>query len=261
MNIKDKVVLITGASSGIGYVVAGILACKGAKLSLLARRLEPMNELAGRYKQVNTEIMTLQADVTDRNSIQKAIDKTIGRFGGLDVIINNAGIGYFGKLESMEMTEFEKVVNTNIYGLLNVTQLAIPHLKKTKGMIVNISSGLSKRALPFLSAYGGTKSLVDSLSDGLRMELRKYGVKVLNYCPPETDTEFSRNALRDAKGMNDGGGRKMAKTQDVSARIVRAIECEKREVVEGKFLKIMNFFAPKFLDSLFYKVMVERLDK
>ena len=259
MIIKDKVILVTGASGGIGRAVARILAGRGAKLSLVARSLEPMQGLASELKEANPEIIAIRADVTKRAEVEIAVSSTIERFGGLDIIVNNAGIAYFGRLESMKMSDFEKIVAVNIFGLLNVTQASLPHLKKAKGMIVNISSGLSKRALPFLSAYGGTKSLVDALSDGFRMELKDYGIRVLNYCPPETDTDFARNALRESGGVETGSGRKIARVDDVSRRIVSAIIREKREVVEGKFLKIMNFFAPTLLDILFYNVMVKKM--
>ena len=122
-------------------------------------------------------------------------------------------------------------------------------------MIVNISSGLSKRALPYLSVYGGTKAMLDQISDGLRMELRDTGIRVLSYGPPATDTPFLDVSSTDERSQMSSFI-KLAKPQDVGARIVKGIEGDGREVNEGGFLKVMNFFAPRVLDNMFYKSMV-----
>jgi short-subunit dehydrogenase len=106
-----------------------------------------------------------------------------------------------------------------------------------------------------------TVAEVDALSDGMRLELKKYGIKVLNYCPPETETEFFAKTIHDPQMDPNAHPRKMAKPEDVAGRIVEAIVAEKREVVEGRFLQIMNFFAPKLLDKMFYKGMVLKLGR
>lgn len=262
MDVRDKVVIISGASSGIGKALARILSAKGAKVVLLARRIERLMELESELKAAKHEALAVMADITDKDQVAKAVRLTLENFGRIDLVINNAGVGYFGTLEKLPLEEFDRLVKTNVYGMLHLSQCAIPDLKKTQGMIVNISSGLSKRALPFLSAYSSTKSMIDALSDGMRLELRKYGVKVLNYCPPETNTELFE-VTKNEPGLDtrQSGHRKKAQAEDVAARIVDAIIAEKREVVEGKFLQIMNLFAPKALDNMFYKGMVQKLIK
>lgn len=260
MELKGKVVLITGASSGIGKTVAKIISARGAKVALLARRQEKLSQLVDSLGD-NGEALAVPVDVTDRDEVFTAVQKAHDHFGKLDIIINSAGLGHFGPIENLTPAELDGVVKTNIYGLLNVTQAAIPYLKESQGMIVNISSGLSKRALPFLAVYAGTKSMVDALSDGMRLELRKYGIKVINYCPPETETEFADKSLKGA-GLNPGTmKRKLARVEDVAQDIVKAIVAEKREVVNGKALKVMNFLAPKMLDNIFYKAMVLKMLK
>jgi short-subunit dehydrogenase len=259
MELRGKVVLITGASSGIGRELARALARRGAKLALAARRAERLAELAS---ELGPDTLAVPADVTDRDALASAVAAAVARFGRLDVLVNNAGVAYFGTLAAMPVSEMERILRTNVLGLLNGVQLAVPELKKTQGLVVNISSSLSKRALPFLSFYSGTKSMVDALSDGMRMELRKYGVRVLNYCPPETETEFGGATVHEP-GLSMGEApRKLASAADVAERIARAMEAGKREVVDGgKSLKVMNFLAPKVLDNLFYKVMVLRMLK
>lgn len=263
MDVTNKVIIISGASSGIGKSLAQLLSGKNAKVVLLARREEKLMEIEAELKAAKHEVIVVKTDVTDKAQVANAVKLTLEAFGQIDVVINNAGVGYFGTIEKLPIEEFDRLVKTNVYGMLYLNQSAIPSLKKTQGMIVNISSGLSKRALPFLSAYSSTKSMVDALSDGMRLELRRYGVKVLNYCPPETDTEIFENTHNEAGLESDQAGhhRKKAKVQDVALRIVSAIVAEKREVVEGKFLHIMNFFVPKLLDSMFYKGMVQKILK
>lgn len=174
MDLKDKVILITGASSGIGKTVAEIVSARGAIVALLARRQEKLDELVDKIG-AKSNTLAIPVDITDREAVFSAVQKANNHFGRLDIIINSAGLGHFGPIENLTPAELDGVVQTNIYGMLNVTQASIPFLKQSQGMIVNISSGLSKRALPFLAVYAGTKSMVDALSDGMRMELRKYG--------------------------------------------------------------------------------------
>ncbi|MDA8441751.1 MAG: SDR family NAD(P)-dependent oxidoreductase [Peptococcaceae bacterium] len=261
MDIKGKVCLITGASSGIGKALAQALSAHGAKLALLARREQELQKLADQLGALNPDILLVPTDVTDRSQVEAAVTKVFNHFGQIDLLVNNAGLGYFGSLEKMSMDDFDQVIKTNIYGLLHMSQAAIPYLKRSHGIILNISSGLSKRSLPYLSAYGGTKSMVDALSDGMRLELKPYGIRVLNYCPPETDTEFHRNSRRQVSMEMGGGTRKMAKVETVVASILKVIASEQREKVEGHFLHVMNFFAPKMLDTMFYKGMVQKLHK
>jgi len=200
--------------------------------------------------------------ITDRDQVYHAVQATVETFGQIDVVIHNAGIGYFGTVEHLPMDEFHRLIDTNVYGMLHLTQCTIPYLKETQGTIVHVSSVLSKRVLPFLSAYASTKSMVNALADGLRQELQGSNVHVLTYCAPETETEFHA-VTRYESGLDasQGGPRKKAAPHDVAARIVQAIVDDKREVVEGKVLEIMNLMAPKFLDNIFYKHMVQKILK
>ena len=263
MDLRNKVIMISGASSGIGKSLAQLLSTKSAKVVLLARRGERLMEIEAELKAAKHEVLVVKTDITDRDQVSNAVRLTLEAFGRIDVVINNAGVGYFGTIEKLPIEEFDRLVKTNVYGMLHLSQSAIPALKKSQGMIVNISSGLRKRALPFLSAYSSTKSMIDALSDGMRLELRRYGVKVLNYCPPETDTEIFEMTKNEAGlDANQAGHRKKAKVEDVASRIVEAIVADKREVVDGgRFLQIMNLFAPKLLDNMFYKGMVQKILK
>lgn len=256
MDVKNKVVVISGASSGIGKELAKQLFKKGTKLALLARREDKLKQLVATEFNNSTDVIWVKTDVSNREEVKAAVQKVIQRFGQIDAVINNAGVGYFGSFENISIEDFDRILKTNIYGVLHLSQESIPYLKNTKGIIMNVSSGLSKRALPYLTVYAASKSMLDSLSDGMRLELKPYGINVVNYCPPETETEIFENTVHEPGMVSNTSHRKKKKVEDVVSRMVKALEEETREVVEGKSLEIMNFFAPKLLDKIFYKAMV-----
>jgi short-subunit dehydrogenase len=257
MDVNAKVILVTGASSGIGRELARTLRRRGARLALLARNAKALEDLAAELAGTAPspkgvpEVLSVPADVTDRAAVEHSVSTVLSRFGRIDVLVNCAGLGYFGPIETMPMEDLDKVIRTNVHGLLHVTQAALPALKESRGIIVNISSGLSMRALPFLSAYAGTKSMVNAVSDGMRLELAPYGIRVLTFCPPITATDFDRKALK-GPGMEkvSFAGLKAAAIGKVAAHIAAAIRAEKREA-GGGFLKLMNAIAPKLLDRIF----------
>lgn len=259
MELAGKVVIITGASSGIGRELAGQLAKKGASLALAARREPELKACAAGECSEAADVIVVPVDVTNAAQCASAVAATFDRFGRIDILVNSAGLGYFGPIESMRMADFERVVRVNVFGLLQMTQAALPYLRDSRGMLVNVSSALSKRALPYLAAYGGTKALVDQLSDGLRMELAPDGVRVLTYHPPETETDFDVNALHGGPVTADDPRRERRRKPvgEVVARMVSAMEAEKRDVVEGKALMWMGLLAPRRTDAMFVKAMVE----
>jgi NAD(P)-dependent dehydrogenase (short-subunit alcohol dehydrogenase family) len=187
--------------------------------------------------------------------VERAVAACLTHFGAIDVLVNCAGVGYFGPVETMPIESFDAVVKTNLHGMVNVTQAALPALKKSRGIIVNVSSGLAMRALPFLSAYAGTKSMLNALSDGMRLELAPYGIRVLTYCPPHTDSGFDQRSLKGA-GMEKAALREVgrqARTEAVAAGIAEAIGRE-RWRTGGRTLLIMNALAPRLVDRMFRKM-------
>ena len=185
--------------------------------------------------------------------LDAAVASALARFGRIDVLVNNAGLGYFGPIETMSMADLDLIARTNVFGLVNATQAALAALKASRGMVVNVSSGLAHRALPLLAAYAGTKAMVNAISDGLRLELAPYGIRVLNYCPPAADSGFGERSIK-GPGMEPRrmGGMRMATSEAVAARIVAAMRSEKPRS-GGGFLRFMNFFT-RALDRMFAKM-------
>ena len=258
MEVKDKVILITGASGGIGSALARLLAGKGAMLALMSRNIKNLNKLK---EELGDNAIFVSGDVGDEKSAEKAVKDTLSHFKKLDVLINNAGSAYHGSIERMDMGAFDSMMKTNVYGVINMIQYSLPYLKKTKGMVVNISSVASKRAIPMLGAYSASKSMVDALSDALRVETMGYGIRVLNFCPPEVDTDFARNAVKE-RGIDFEAQKNLRrvmtlKPEKVARMIVSGIEKEKREIVAMKSIQPANYFMPGILDKLFYKFIMK----
>jgi NAD(P)-dependent dehydrogenase (short-subunit alcohol dehydrogenase family) len=260
MEIAGKVFLVTGASSGIGRELAAQLARAGAKLAVAARNAARLDELAREIAAAGGEALAIPTDVTERASVRAAVQRTLERYGRLDALVNAAGLGYFGPAATMTIADFDRVLQTNVHGILHAVQEALPALERSRGLVVNVSSGLAMRALPFLSAYAGTKSMVNALSDGLRLELAPRGVRVLAYCPPQTDSGFDRNSLK-GPGMEavSFSGMKTAKVPRVAADMLRAIRRDRRRS-GGRFFLVMNALAPGLLDRMFAG-MVRRLSR
>jgi short-subunit dehydrogenase len=192
MDIKDKVVIITGASEGIGKALAEALAQKGAKLVLAARSDDKIAALAARIPGA----VSVHADLRLEKDIEAMIETTIAKHGRIDILINNAGQGMYGPLETVDIGLYKSIMELNVYAPLRAMQLAIPHMRKAGGgTIVNISSNVSKNAFPSLSAYASTKYALNALSYTARAELAKDNIIVSVMHPRMTATRFGQNAI------------------------------------------------------------------
>lgn len=190
MSFIGKVVLITGASSGIGEATAFRLAKQGALLSLNGRNLTNLQTLA---LEIDVDKHLIVAgDITKENDAQKIVDKTIKKYGKLDVLINNAGILESGTIETTSLEQYDRVMNTNVRSMYHLTMLAVPHLIKTKGNIVNVSSVNGIRSFPGVLAYNLSKAAVDQFTRCVALELASKSVRCNSVNPGVTITNLHK---------------------------------------------------------------------
>ncbi|MFT7377426.1 MAG: NADP-dependent 3-hydroxy acid dehydrogenase YdfG [Ulvibacter sp.] len=192
MDIKDKVIIITGASSGIGEAAALKLSKEGAKIVLSARSKDKLNELKKTIKNRDGEALVVIADVTKKSDMEKLVAKTLEEYGNVDAIINNAGLMPLSFMKNLKTNEWEKMVDVNIKGVLNGVAAVLPTLIKNKqGHIINISSTAAYRYFPGGAVYCATKAAVKMFSDGLRQELAPtYGIRVSSIEPGAVATHL-----------------------------------------------------------------------
>lgn len=196
MEIRDKVVLITGASAGIGLATARRFAAEGARLALVARSADVLHHLAGELQGLGSEAVALPADVSDPRQVEQVIEETVRHFGRLDVVINNVGQAAVGMIADLSPDDFRKILDLNVFGPLAAMQAVIPVMRKQGGgLIINISSVVSKMNIPGLGAYAATKAALNLLSGTARSELAAENIRVITVYPRSTATDFGRNAL------------------------------------------------------------------
>ncbi|KAJ6636306.1 3-oxoacyl-[acyl-carrier-protein] reductase FabG [Pseudolycoriella hygida] len=196
MAFTGKVVLITGASSGIGAETAKKLAAQGARLILSGRNVESLNSVAEKWGANNAFVVP--ADVTKESDNENLISETIKKYNRLDVLINNAGILESGTIETTSLEQFDRVMSTNIRSIYSLTMLAVPHLIKTQGNIVNISSVNGIRSFPGVLAYNISKAAVDQFTRCVALELALKNVRCNSVNPGVTVTNLHKRS-----GMND----------------------------------------------------------
>lgn len=194
-----KVILITGASSGIGYDAAQTLARQGHKVYAAARRVEKMEPLKA------DGVTPMAMDVTDSQSMATGVQAVLEAEGRIDVLINNAGYGYFGAIENVSMDEARRQVEVNLFGLAELTKLVLPHMRRQgSGRIINTSSIAGKMVMPFGGWYHVTKFSVEAFSDALRMEVKPFGIKVSLIEPGGIKTDWGIIAARHLKESSVG---------------------------------------------------------
>jgi NAD(P)-dependent dehydrogenase (short-subunit alcohol dehydrogenase family) len=193
---RDKTVVITGASSGIGEDVALGFARQGAKVALLARRKGMLDDLAGRITSAGGRALAIPCDVTKRSEVDSAIEHAARSFNRLDILVNSAGILIPSEVEKMKLTDLERMMTVNVYGALNAIQAAIPIMRKqSSGSIVNIASLAGRRGISPLGGYSATKFAMVGLTEALRMEMFGSGIRVSLVMPGVIDTPMTTDAV------------------------------------------------------------------
>jgi short-subunit dehydrogenase len=233
MNIKDKVAIITGASSGIGLATAKLFAKQGAKLVLASRSKDKLEKLAEELG----DAIAVQTDMTEIKSIKNMVAQALKHYGGIDILVNNAGRGYDSTVEEIEIDKLQYIFALTMIGPIVAMQQVIPIMRKQSGgAIVNISSGLAKMDIPEMSAYAGMKAALSKITVAAGLELEKDHISVSVIYPYITATNFEKNTLR--SGMpayseeeeGNGGLPPADPPEKVAKAILKAIESGKAEI-------------------------------
>ena len=188
-NIAGKVVVITGASSGLGEEAARHLAAEGASVVLGARRADRINALAG---ELGDNALAVETDVTSRSDVQRLVDAAVEKYGRIDVLLSNAGLMPLSPLERLKVEDWERMVDVNIKGVLYGIAAALPHMKQQmSGHIINVSSVAGHKVRPGSTVYSATKHAVRVISEGLRQEVTPYGIRTTIISPGAVATELA----------------------------------------------------------------------
>jgi len=251
--IEGSRAIVTGASSGIGRALAVELARAGARQVLVARREDRLRRLAAEIASAGGRVETVAGDVTDAKVRQKAIDAVTSAFGGLDVLVNNAGVGAMGLFEEADPQRVRRVMEVNFFALVEMVRLALPLLQRgTAPIIVNVSSILGHRGVPCSSEYSASKFAVQGFSESIRAELSRHGVDVLVVSPGTTETEFFDSVI-EKTGAPKWPEHKPVSAAYVARQTVRAIRNGRHEIIPynwGKVLCWLNRLSPTMIDRL-----------
>ena len=263
LNLKDKVVVITGGSSGIGKACAVVFAKSGASVVIAGRNDENLRSAELELKKSNVNVVAVKCDVSNETECRNLIEAAVNRFGKLDVLINNAGQSMRAIVEEVDLNVLKKLMDTNFWGAVYCTKYALPYLLKTKGSVVGISSIAGKKGLPGRSGYSASKFAMEGFLETLRTENLKKGLHVLIVCPGFTSSNIRNTALTKdgtVQGESPRDENKMMSAESVAERILEAVKKRKRDLiltVNGNMVVWLNKFFPAWMDKIVFNHMTK----
>ena len=197
-NLENKVAYITGGSKGIGFGIAKILLDKGMRVAITGRNLSAVQAAAASLSADPLRVLALQSEVSTIESEAKAVQATIDHFGKLDVLVANAGVGYFSSIETLTAQQWKETIDTNLTGVFNSVKACIDPLKESKGYIITIASLAGTNFFETASAYNASKFGLVGFTQAIMLDLRKYGIKVSTIMPGSVATNFNQHVPTDA---------------------------------------------------------------
>mgnify|MGYP001109985541 FL=1 len=264
--LENKVVVITGASSGIGEAMAFLYAAQGACVVLGARSTEKLQLIAGDIRAKGGRAAFCRVDVTDPAECRELIETAVRTFGGVNVLICNAGISMRALFDDVELDALHRLMEVTLWGKVNCCKYALPYLQASRGSIVGISSVAGLHGLPGRTGYSASKYAMTGFLETLRIENLKKGLHVMIACPGFTASNVRFAALT-ADGTQQGetprDEAKMMTPEQVARIVARGIRRRKRLCLmeaEGRATHFVKKFAPAFLDRMFYMVMAREPD-
>jgi short-subunit dehydrogenase len=264
MMIQDKVVMITGASSGIGRALVYEFAQQGAKIAMAARNMDELLRIEQDLQARGVEALSVQTDVSREADCRAFVEQTVERFGGVDILINNAGISMRALFEEVDLDVIRRLMEVNFWGMVYCTKYALPHLLASRGSVTGVISVAGFIGLPGRTGYAASKFAVRGFLNTLRVENLKRGLHVLVAAPGFTASNIRKSALA-ADGSQQGESPraedKMMTAEQCARIIVRGIRKRKREIVmtfvEGKISLFLSKWWPGLLDRLAYNHMAK----
>jgi short-subunit dehydrogenase len=232
MEISGKIAIITGASEGIGRATAKALAKAGASVALAARNAARLEELADEIRKENREALVVPTDVCDPAAVRRMVERTSEHFGRIDILVNNAGQSAAGRIAEIDIELFRRIMELNVYGAMLAMQTVVPRMRQAGGgVIVNVSSMVSKLKLPGLGTYAASKAALNLISATARVELAEEHIRVITVFPRTTETDFGKHALGDLE---------MRARQRAGASWRANVVVDSPEYVAGKILEAIQ---------------------
>jgi short-subunit dehydrogenase len=263
---KEKVVIITGASSGIGRALALEALKRGYRVVLAARRLYELKGLISQAGAGSEQALAVETDVSDKQSCKDMVATALQHFGRIDVLINNAGLSMRAIFEDTDVSVLERLMQVNFWGSVYCTKYALPALLESKGSVVGVSSVAGFKGLPARTGYSASKFALQGFLEALRVENLKKGLHVLIACPGFTSSQIRQTALSkdgSAQGESPRDEDQMMSAGQVAVHILDAVQKRKNSLVltrQGKMTLWLNKFFPSLVDKLVYKHMAREVD-
>jgi len=235
-DLKNKNALITGAGKGIGKAIAIALAKEGVNVILVARTQADVDKLAVETNKLGVKSLALSADVSDINSVNTAVEKALAEFKTIDILINNAGIGAFGKFLELEPADWERIIQVNLMGTYYTTRAVIPNMiERQTGDIINISSTAGLNGNAVTSAYSASKFAVLGLTDSLMQEMRKHNIRVTALTPSTVATDLAIDLK-----LTDGNPEKVMQSEDIAELIIAQLKLNRRVFIKNSSIWSTN---------------------
>jgi short-subunit dehydrogenase len=247
-NLEDQVMVITGASSGIGLCTAETAANRGAKVVLAARSRDTLDGVCNRVSAIGREAIAVTADVSDRQQVQNIAHAAIARFGRIDTWVNDAGLAIYGRLDEVSDEDSRRLFDVNFWGVVHGSLVALPYLKKQGGALINLGSEVSEAYVPLLGMYSASKHAVKGFTDALRVEIEyldKAPVSITLIQPTAVDTPFDAHG-RNYMDKEPDLPTPMIDPQDVADAILKAATHPMRDIRVGGMSKMNTFMAKNF---------------
>jgi short-subunit dehydrogenase len=263
--IRDQVIVITGASSGIGLTTAEMAAAEGARVVLNSRNEMDLRKACERIMARGGRAVYVVGDVADADAMEMVANRAITEFGGLDTWVNNAGIGMYGRLTQMPLAEKRRLFDVNFWGVVYGCRSAVRHLRQWGGAIINIGSVASDRAIPLLGIYSASKHALKGYTDALRMELEEEGVPIAVTLvkPASINTPFTEHARNYMEEEPEYAG-SVYPPEEVARAILRCAEHPMRDITVGgggKLMTVMGAVAPRVTDLVMERTLFKNQRK